>query len=327
MNAPVWFGVLSMVGLTVVGLVVLILVMAARATQGDARTSPYDGPDGPAAPVDSVPAALVAARDRVGRTSGLAWLALVVAVVPAVPVLALAARSAGGVAAWAAPLLVVLAFLAVHAVAEGTWPRPSGTARRAPLVARTVGQVAGSWPRRVLWGWAIGVVAVAAAGAALADRTGRGFVVEHATGTSRATPFPGLPYGVGALVVVVVVLLGTEVVLRQVAARPAVPDVSVADDLDLRRLSARRVVAGAQLSVAGVLAALLILAGSAMRTAALHWDGPDVTVARGWSAAGAVLVVAAFAVALTALVVAVVASVGRPSVRRRVPASAGPVPA
>ncbi len=304
MAAPFWILILLVMLLMTVALVVLIVVMAVRAGQGASRTSPYDDQG---VPFESVPTALHAARRRAATTAGLAWVAAGGAAFLSPVLVALAARI-DEVGVWCAALLVALAFLAVHAVAEGTWPRPSGAARRAPLVVRSVRQVAASWPRRMAWVWASCVVVVAVVCAVVADETGRGLTVQADEGWGRATPFPGLPHGVGALITVALVLAGTEVVLRQITQRRAVPDVSVADDLALRKLAARRVAAGSQAVVAGVLVVLLAVAGAAMKdvgTPTPGAEGGDAGVLfERWAVAGNVVTAAAIGVALAALAVA-----------------------
>ena len=326
MMVPIWIVVLLLVVLMTVALIVLIVVMAVRVAQGATRTSPYGEGGGPGdgAPLESVPTALDAARRRATRIATLAWVAAAGGVVLA-PVLAVGAMRVDEVAVWGAALLVGLAFLAVHAVGEGTWPRPTGTARRAPLVVRSVRQVAASGPRRFVWAWAAATVAVAVAGALLADESGRGITAQTDEAWGRATPFPGAPHGIGAVVTVVLVLVGPEVVLRQITQRRAVPDLTVAHDLALRRLAARRVAAGSQAVVAGVLVVLLGVAGSAMEN--LGASGPGTPLG-GWGVAGSVTTTVALGVALAALAVAAIGSL-RPQVRTRAaqPAPPAGVPA
>ena len=50
-------------------------------------------------------------------------------------------------------VLLGLLFLAVHAVGELTWPRPSGMVRRAALEPRRRRDVVPTLMHRVTWGW------------------------------------------------------------------------------------------------------------------------------------------------------------------------------
>ncbi len=243
---------------------------------------------------------------------GVALVALVAALV-GVPVLAaqLVHGPAQGLGLGLAPATAGLAFAAVQAVGEATWPRPTGQVRRAILVRRTTRDVAPRRLRAATWGWAVlGTLALVAGG--LAADGGRSVSRTFPTGGTTSGPFPGWYFGVPLLVAIAVVLLAAEVVLRRVATRPAVADADPEWDLALRRLSAHRVLRGAQLVLAWTAAGVLGVGGAALRSV-----GDAVP---GAAAASGLHV----AVGTTALVLALVAAVGG-AVVALVPAA--PVPA
>lgn len=104
--------------------------------------------------------------------------------------------------------------------------------------------------------------------AATADPGGRSITVDHdATTSSMGDPYPGAPFGLVVGAAVLVLLAATGAALHLVAARPAVAEVSTADDARLRRTSAARVLACTQLVVGGVLGSTLLSTGSALRRA------------------------------------------------------------
>ncbi|MGV8968482.1 MAG: hypothetical protein ACOH2F_19635 [Cellulomonas sp.] len=170
------------------------------------------------------------------------------------------------------PAAAGITFAAVQALGELTWPRPTGTLRRAPLTRRTAADVAPRWLRRVTWAWAaLTALTLVACGAASDD--GRGITRDFTSviagspvsGSSGASPFPGWFYGVPLLIATALVLLATEGVLRLIARRPAVMDAAPEWDLELRRLSARRLLRGSQLVLGWTLVGVLFLAGTTVR--------------------------------------------------------------
>ena len=246
--------VLLMNGVLVLGLAVAVTIgVALRPT----RTV------GPITPSD----AWVAASRHAGRVSASAWAALVTApLLVAVLVVPALAGLTTGLVTGLLPAAGGAAFLAVHALGELTWPRPTGAVRRAALVPRRIRDVA---PRRLsalVLGWSVALLALLATCAAVATDDGRGLSWRHgADVTSTSGPFPGWFYGRWLIPAVLLVLLGCVAVLRQVAGRPAVSDTSTEDDAALRRLSARRVLAGVQLVLGGTLAGCLGTASQALR--------------------------------------------------------------
>ena len=215
-----------------------------------------------------------------------------------------------------------VAFVVVHAIGELTWPRPTGTMRRAPLTRRTTGDVAPTWLRRVTWVWAaLASVTLVVCGLA-ADDDGRGLSYTYPDGVAGAGPFPGWFYGVPLLVAVVVVLAATEGVLRLVARRPAVMDADPEWDLALRRLSAHRVLRGAQLVLGWTTAGVLVFAGNAAATLG-RTEGASVPPGTGYTVVGLIGVLLALVIGLGCVVVAL--KPGRPATSRPRPLAAAPV--
>lgn len=304
---PAWHDVLWT--LVVLGVpLLLVVVLAVRSLRG--------GPTPPSR-------AAAAARRHAAWVHALAWsaglgalLALGQGAAPAVAVLAEAygERAGGspalgrGVLVGLVPAGVGLAFLAVHAVGELTWPRPTGAVRRAVLTRRTTADVAPRLLRRSTWAWATGLVVVlVACGAVSPD--GRSVARAWEGGGGAAGPFPGWFYGVPLLVAALVVLLAAEGVLRLVARRPAVTDAAPAWDLALRRLSAHRVLRGAQLVLGVTSGAVLAVAGSAVRNLGDPMGGPHHSA--GLVALGAAVALLGVAVGLAAVLLSGVA--GRPA--------------
>ncbi|GIG19528.1 hypothetical protein Cch01nite_02520 [Cellulomonas chitinilytica] len=201
------------------------------------------------------------------------------------------------------PAVAGTAFLLVHLVGELTWPRPHGAVRRAPLVRRGFRDVAPRALTALTATWTVLLAALLATSAAAAEADGRSLSAVHADG-SRSTggPFPGWYYGQVIAVATAVVVLLCVAVLALVVRRAAVADTDPADDWALRRVSARRVLAGGQLVVAWTLAGCLFFAANCVRGVEPRW-----TQALGGSAGVAL---AGLLVALAIPVVAVVVAVG-----------------
>ena len=181
--------------------------------------------------------------------------------------LALRAVGAGslapGVLAGLAPSIAALLFLSVHAAGERTWPRPTGTVRRASLVRREPSATA-SWLRWATGAWAVALVVALACFAATANG-GRSVRAALPDGSvNQAGPYPGWFYGGPLLVGVALVLVATWGVLGLIARRPAVLDADPEHDAASRRLSAHRVLRGVQLALAVTLAGVTGLAGIAL---------------------------------------------------------------
>lgn len=217
----------------------------------------------------TLPAAVAAVTLLLGFLLVLAWAFFL----PGTP-----ARPGGRMVA-SGPLLAALVFLAVHAVGELTYPRPTGAVRVAGLTSRRVADVAPIALRRLTVGWAAALVLVLAAGAATATgprhihRTYEGWIV-------RADPYPGTWFAVPLGIGVVLTLGATHLVLRLVATRAAVAGVDEAWDLALRRRTAARVLRGVQLALGLTVAGVTFMAGAAIATMshgpADHWTSGAV---------------------------------------------------
>lgn len=202
------------------------------------------------------------------------------------------------------PAAAGLAFAAVQAIGELTWPRPTGTLRRAPLTRRTAADVAPGWLRRVTWSWAaLTAVLLVAFGAAADDgrQITRSFTFMVAgdpeSGSSGAGPFPGWFYGIPLLAATAVVLLAAEGVLRLIARRPAVMDAAPEWDLGLRRVSARRLLRGVQLVLGWTATGVLFVAGTAVHRVGTGGSVDGIsTASAGYAATGIALMLGGVAV-------------------------------
>lgn len=230
-------------------------------------------------PVAQAPAVARAARRHEAVVSACAAAASVAVVVllvasPLTPWATVAAwpGAAPGVPFFTAPLLGAVAFCLVRALGEALWPRPAGTVRRAPLGRRTATDL-GGWRLRVLLGTvAAGLVAVGVFGAT-AEPDGRS--VAHtpyvaASGglvTGHSGPYPGWPYGVPVALALVAGLGAALLALRAVTRRAPLALLAAAHDEAVRRTSAARVLAGAQLWTGIAVGAMALVAGVSLGSA------------------------------------------------------------
>ena len=205
-----------------------------------------------------------------------AWVAL--------PSTFVSATAVPGLLAALGPALAGLVFLAVTAVGEATWRRPSGAQRAAHLVRRPLFSRAQPWAARALWAWtfllavAVVVFGVVAApdGRSIGNASTDGCVVDGVPvpcDGGASGPFPGWSYGLPVLLGAATVLAATIGVLYLVARRPAVRGTSTADDDLLRTVSATRVVRGAQLAQGVTLAGVTFFAGATAVNAGWWWGG------------------------------------------------------
>ncbi|NCT89716.1 hypothetical protein GXB85_01915 [Cellulomonas sp. APG4] len=251
---PAWYDVLW----TLVVLPVLVLPLAAvvwvvvRLVRG------------PVAPAPT--AAARAAHRHATAVSTLAWVALAITLLGGAAVVAHTPLSLGqGLAFGLVPAAAGLSLAAVQAIGELTWPRPTGTVRRAGLVPRSAADVAPAALRRALWSWgALLGTLLLACGLTAAD-DGRSVARSFEDGSSAAGPFPGWFYALPLLVATAVVLLSAEGTLRLVTRRASVSDAEPTWDLALRRLSAHRLLRGAQLVLGLTTAGVTLVAGTALR--------------------------------------------------------------
>ena len=252
-------------------------------------------------------ATATAARQHAGLTTALAVLAGALAL----PVGMLGTRSTSGLAVGLAtgllPALAGLAFLGVHAIGEATWPRPAGQVRRASLERRTIRDLAPRLGLTAVATWTTGLVVALLGFGLAADATGRTVSVTFENGGSTASPFPGWFYGLPLLGATALVLAATWGTLHLVATRPAVADAAPRWDVALRRLSAHRVLRGAQTVLGLTLVGVLGVAGRALHSAGSGGsvDGVPRVDALA-SSTGTVVMVCAVAVLLATLAVGVV---------------------
>ncbi|ADG74215.1 conserved hypothetical protein [Cellulomonas flavigena DSM 20109] len=311
--------------LLAVPLVALAALVTVVVTSRAGRT-PTDA--GPSPEITTSPVAYARARRHAALVGAASWAALVVvaaALPPAVPF-----GRDQGIALACAPAVAGVVALLVSAVGERTWPRPGAPVRRASLARRTAQDVAPRALTTLVGVWVAVLLSVLAAAALTAGDDGRTLTVRHdAFATSSAGPYPGAPYGAPVAAVVAVLLVATALALHLVARRPAVPDVSTADDGALRRASARRVLAAVQLVLGATLSGVLLVVGNALwNVSSGGYDAGD-----GWvsttdgtlRAFGLAVAVAAVGVIVTSLVATGVA-LARAS-RESTPAVATPAPA
>lgn len=255
---------------------------------------------GTRSPAPTLPASAVAARRHAAAVSTVAWASAVVVPFAGLVLAPGVVVQHQGVWFGLLPAVVGLVLVGVHAAGEVTWPRPSGAVRRASLVRRTAADVAPRWARTLLWSWVGVTVAVVIAAGLTAEADGRSVSRVIDTGSSGASPYPGWFYGLPLLGAALLVALTTEAVLRLVASRPTVVNTTDAWDLQMRRLSAHRVLRGSQLVVALTAGGLLLTAGTTLQNVgrAFAGDGTGSTVHVAW---GLVCVVLAVVVVVTAL--------------------------
>lgn len=213
-------------------------------------------------PVSPSEAWLTATR-HARRVTAVAWSVLVGT---QLLVLIVATTLVRGSGLGLVPAASGLAFVAVLAVGELTWPRPTGVVRRAPLAPRGARDIAPRGLVRLTAAWSLSLGALLVICGAAADDDGRSLTWRLSdVATSGAGPFPGWFYGVPLGLAALVVLAGCGGVLLLIARRPAVSDTAASDDAALRRLSARRLLGGVQLVLAWTLGGCLFFAADSLR--------------------------------------------------------------
>lgn len=284
--------------LVVAALAIALAIRALSATRGD-RTDLAEAPSSEAAR---------AAHRHATRVRRVAWATLVATGWATLQVTGAMAGLAQGRLLGLAPIAAGIAFVLVHAIGDLTWPRPTGAVRRASLARRTVTDVtpAPAYRLTVAWGVALTVTLVACGAV---SGNGRDIARAYDGGTSGAGPFPGWFYGAPLLLAALVLLAAVHGLVVLVARRAAVAGAPDRWDLELRRHSARAVLGGAQLVLGLTLAAVLMVAGSAVRSVGSS-TGSTISgelVDTGdplYTSIGISLVVLALAIALISLVVA-----------------------
>lgn len=295
----------SLAMLTVAAIVVLTM-RAGRRTHPDAAAHPG---------VLGSPAALRARRHTAWVTAwAWAWIggigALIVAQVGAT------AAGNGHVTDWPfaagrlvglVPFLAGAGFLLTHVIGEMTWPRPTGTVRRAALVPRSVRDVTG-W---TLPAWCSGLtvllVVATVVGGATADSSGRTLTrTSHEWREVWGNPYPGWYYGAFLLVAVAVLAALTVLVLRMLVRRATVAELHRDDDLALRRVAARRVLVGVQLVTGTTLAGVLAVGGRTLVYVGTEAADPAASLMVGSGRAAAVAAAIVLAASLGVVVVSAV---------------------
>lgn len=256
---------------------------------------------------DLLPTTAAARRHAVlGGTAAViagAGTLLVVVLAPVPPTAATTLPSLGiAVRPLAAlPGIAALAHTAVLAVVEATMPRPTGAVRRGRLRPRTVATTVPRRWRQATHIAAVALVVVVAVGALLADGSQEGIrtTVTAADGTVLATssagPFPGLVYGLPALVAGVLLLVAAEATLRLTVVRPAVVGADEVTDTALRRAAGHRVLRGALAGLLLTVGPLLAYGGMAGQRVV---DGPLELLGIVTTIVGAILTLAGPAVLL-----------------------------
>jgi len=254
----------------------------------------------------------VAARRHAAVVSALAWsVALLTPPLLLVPTARWALDTTradsltAGVLTGLAPASAGLLFLGVHLVGERSWPRPTGTLRRAALVRRTPRDIVPGWLRTVVLVWTalLGATLVTCG---IVSIDGRSVTRTWPGGASTAGPFPGWFYGLPLLAATLAVLAGTVGVLRLVAGRPAVEDAQPAWDLSLRRLSAHRVLRGVQLVIGATTSGVLAVASSAVLSISRAGTANPATSSTLAATIGVALAILAAVVGVASIVIALI---------------------
>ncbi|WP_426593052.1 hypothetical protein ACPPVS_15065 [Cellulomonas sp. McL0617] len=252
--------------------------------------------------------AWIAAERHARRVVAVAWIVLVL--VPAQILIGFfggyrMVQPAGPVQA-ALPLVGGLAFLAVGAVGELTWPRPIGDVRRAGLSRRRVRDIAPRGLSVLTATWATLLAALLIVSGAAAGTGGRSLSFQNGEVVRTTSPFPGWYYGRPVAIALVLVLTACLGVLVLIARRPPVSETAPHADAALRRTSCRRVLAGVQLVLAWTFAGCLFFVGSALSGVEPRWAdafGPGTSVL-----VGHLLSYVSLAIPIVSAVVAVAAS-------------------
>jgi hypothetical protein len=153
-----------------------------------------------------------------------------------------------------APLAFALGHTVVLAVGELTWPRPTGSVRRARLLRRRLADVVPRRLSRLALAATAAAVVLLVLGALLSDPDGRSISRAQGTETRGHGPWPGPHYGGVLATELVLLAAAVAVALWLVVNRPAVATDDERIETALRRASAHRVLRAPT-------AALLVLTG------------------------------------------------------------------
>ncbi|MCK9795972.1 hypothetical protein M1843_19680 [Isoptericola sp. 4D.3] len=215
------------------------------------------------------------------------------------------------------PFAVALAFCAVRAVGERTWPRPAGEVRTAPLTRRTVRSLGGVRLTLVLVTAGVLAIALVAFGVT-ADPTGRAFATapvtlpDGGTVSGSAGPYPGWAYGAPMLAALAVTLAATLATLTAIVRRPPLHGVPAPHDDAVRATGAARLLGGVQVCLGVALGGTVALGGSAIRSTghALLLNG---AAPLGLGALGVAVGLTGVAIALASVVAGLLAASARPA--------------
>ncbi|WP_127572592.1 hypothetical protein [Georgenia faecalis] len=216
------------------------------------------------------PGKLVVARRHVARATAIGFaVAVVIFGFMVTSANGLNASGAGPILTFGlAPAAATLVLLGALLVGELTLPAPVSTVS-ATHVPAPVATIAPPGLRRLLWAWvALLTVCVVVFGVMSGDGTFLPMAPVQVDGsviTQGVGPFPGWSYGPALLAASALVATCAEFVLRHIARRPAA--VTTGDDVMLRRVSATRVLRGAQLGVAVTLSGVLVYGGTGIELA------------------------------------------------------------
>lgn len=141
------------------------------------------------------------------------------------------------------PAVAALVVVLTSAVAELTWPRPSGDRRVASLGARQGRSPAGLL--RLFWIGAATTAGLLAAGALTAAPDGRSLERAWAAGGAGHGPYPGLHYTAPVALAATMLALAALWALRRVELRPSLGPDLLPVDRAVRRASQVRVLRGA----------------------------------------------------------------------------------
>jgi hypothetical protein len=258
--------------------VLLVLVLAVAVAAGAAvlrRTPPSS--EAAVAAARAHTRLVAAAAVATGVAAALGTVALGIGLIPR--------SGATGTTILLTPLAYGVAHTSVLLVGELTWPRPAGQIRTARLIRRGPWDAAPSWLARLAAATAAVAGVTLVAGGLLADDDGRSITVASGdTFSHRASPFPGMVYGLPAGVGLLVLAGVTVAALIAVANRAAVLTHDDRVETALRRGSAHRVLRGATGPALVTVGGLLLSGGRSVTvvgTGLLSGVGTGVAVVGG----------------------------------------------
>jgi hypothetical protein len=250
---------LNLVTLAVLGVLAAAVLQAANALRARAH------PDRPV-----LDAALRHERTT-STVAGAVALAVIAYVVSPAGLPLTSITAAPGLLVALSPFVAVTMILVVRVIGELTWPRSHRAVRAAPLARATVREL-GAWRLSLyLTTAALTAVALVVFGATAGEG---GDIVDppplvtlEGWSPSSSGPYPGWPYAIPLLAMLIAVTLGLLGLLGLIARRPVVSGTTTLEDDSLRRLVASHVLAGTQLLVGLGSAAVMLTAALALFSA------------------------------------------------------------